>query len=60
MYSKGINQDNIQMLNRELVLRVLRKNEGCSRAELAKITHLKPATITNIINELHFVLSLQK
>lgn len=52
MHSKGINQENIQYLNRELVLRVLRKNEGCSRAELAKITHLKPATITNIINEL--------
>ena len=52
MYGQGINQENIQYLNRELVLRVLRKNEGCSRAELAKITHLKPATITNIINEL--------
>lgn len=52
MYSKGINQENIQYMNRELVLRVLQKNEGCSRAELAKITHLRPATITNIINEL--------
>ena len=51
MYGKGINQENIQLMNRELVLRVLRKNEGCSRAELAKMTNLKPATITNIIND---------
>lgn len=51
MYGKGINQNNIQQINRELVMRVLRKNEGCSRAELAKMTNLKPATITNIIND---------
>lgn len=51
MYETGINQDNAQQINRELVLRFLRKNEGCSRIELAKMTNLKPATITNIIND---------
>lgn len=51
MYETGINQDNAQQINRELVLRFLRKNEGCSRIELAKMTNLKPATITNIISD---------
>lgn len=51
MYRSGINQDNAQQMNRELVLRFLRKNKVCSRIELAKLTNLNPATITNIIND---------
>lgn len=51
MYDSGINQDNAQQMNRELVLRFLRKNGVCSRIELAKLTNLNPATITNIIND---------
>lgn len=51
MYESGINQDNAQQMNRELVLRFLRKNGVCSRIELAKLTNLNPATITNIIND---------
>lgn len=51
MYGSGINQDNAQQMNRELVLRFLRKNGVCSRIELAKLTNLNPATITNIIND---------
>lgn len=51
MYDSGINQDNAQQMNRELVLRFLRKRGVCSRIELAKLTNLNPATITNIIND---------
>lgn len=51
MYDSGINQDNAQQMNRELVLRFLRKSGVCSRIELAKLTNLNPATITNIIND---------
>ena len=51
MYGSGINQDNAQQMNRELVLRFLRKNGVCSRIELSKLTNLNPATITNIIND---------
>lgn len=51
MREKGINQDNVQQINRTLVIRWLRKKGVCSRAELAQLTRLQPATITNIINE---------
>lgn len=48
----GINQENIQKLNRILVLRLLRATGTCSRADLARMSNLRPATITNIVNEL--------
>lgn len=51
MIENGINQDIIQQMNRRLIIRLLRKKGNCSRAELARWSKLKPATITNIINE---------
>lgn len=48
---KGINQDIIQQMNRSLIIRLLRMKGVCSRAELSRLTKLRPATITNIINE---------
>ena len=48
----GINQDNVQKFNRVLVVRLLRNSGSCSRADLARMSNLKPATITNIVNEL--------
>lgn len=48
---KGNNLNDIQDMNRSLVLRLLKKNNICSRAELAKQSGLKQATITNIIND---------
>jgi len=49
---KGKNLEDIQHMNRALVIGLLRKREVCSRVELAKTTGLKQATITNIVNEL--------
>lgn len=51
MQEKGVNQDNVQQMNRTLIIRLLRKKGSCSRAELARLTKLQPATITNIVNE---------
>lgn len=48
---KGVNQDTLQELNRTLVLRLIKKKGICSRADLARMTNLRPATISNIINE---------
>ena len=48
---KGKNQSNLQEMNRSLILRLLKKNNVCSRAKLAKQSGLKQATITNIIND---------
>ncbi|HET6450957.1 MAG TPA: ROK family protein [Spirochaetia bacterium] len=48
---KGINLEDVQELNRALVIRLLRKNRLCSRAKLASMTGLKQSTITNIIND---------
>ncbi len=49
---KGKNFEDVQQMNRSLVISLLRKKEVNSRAELAKATGLKQATITNIINDL--------
>jgi len=48
---KGINQDIIQQMNRVLIIRLMRMKGVCSRAELSRLTKLRPATITNIISE---------
>lgn len=48
---KGMNQKDIQEMNRSLVVRLLRNKKICSRADLAKETGLEQATITNIIND---------
>ena len=47
----GANSSDLQQMNRILVLTLLRKFKSTTRAELARITGLKRATITNIINE---------
>ncbi len=48
---ESVNQEKQQQMNRTLVMNLLRKKRLCSRAELAKLTGLKRATITNIIND---------
>ncbi|WP_343210590.1 ROK family transcriptional regulator [Anaerolentibacter hominis] len=50
--SSGKNMGDMLDLNRALILRYLLQNEGCSRAELAKYTGLKQASITKIIKTL--------
>ena len=49
--TSGYNQEKIQDMNRELILNLLRKEGECSRVHLAKMTQLKQATITHIIND---------
>ena len=51
-YKKGANLENIQEMNRSLVLRLIQRLNICSRATIAKETGLKQATITNIVNDL--------
>ena len=48
---KGLNLNDVQEINRGLVIWLLRRTRTCSRAELSKISGLKQATITNIIND---------
>ena len=48
---KGVNQEDIQNINRSLIIHLLRENGLCSRAQLAQMTGLKPTTITNVIND---------
>ena len=48
---QGINLEDVQDLNRALVIRLLRKLRLCSRADLAKQSGLKQSTSTNIIND---------
>ena len=50
--NEGKNSEVIQRQNRLLVLRIIREKKVISRVDLAKITGLKQATITNIANEL--------
>lgn len=47
----GLNSDGMQKANRNLIIDILFENGPLSRIELAHRTHLKKATITNIINE---------
>lgn len=51
-YKKGTNLQDVQELNRSLVLRLIRRLKISSRAIIAKETGLKQATITNIVNDL--------
>ena len=51
----GINQDGVQKINRVLIIRLLREAGSCSRADLARMSGLRPATITNIVNELKHI-----
>lgn len=48
---KGVNQDSIQSMNRTLIMKLLREQGLCSRANLAKLSGLKKATVTYIVND---------
>lgn len=48
----GMNNLDIQESNRSSILRILAKDEIITRADMSRITGLKQATITNIINDL--------
>ena len=52
MDQTSVNQAKIQMINRSLILNLLRQEGLCSRATLAKLSGLRQATITNIVGEL--------
>ena len=47
----GFNQEDMQEMNRALLIRLLREEGVCARAKLAKKSNLKQATVTNIIND---------
>lgn len=49
---QGKNQDDLQKLNRALVMRLIHKLGVCSRAELAKRSGLTKASITGITQQL--------
>lgn len=51
MSIRGFNQENIQDMNRTLLLNLLRKEGICARAHLAKLSLLKQATVTNIVSD---------
>lgn len=48
MAKQGKNQDDLQQLNRSLVVRLIHRMKVCSRAELAKQSGLTKASITGI------------
>ncbi len=48
---QGTNLEDVQEMNRSLVIRLIRKSKVCSRAELAQASGLNQSTITHIINE---------
>ena len=50
-YGGGLNQENIQNMNRTLILNLLRKEGVCSRVHLSHLSQLKQATVTNIVND---------
>lgn len=49
--NRGINQDVTQEMNRSLLLKNLRRKGTCSRVQLANVTGLKQATVTNIMKD---------
>ena len=48
---KGQNSQDVQKINRSLVLKVLLREGTTTRAHIAETTELKKATVTNIIND---------
>ncbi|MFW5889525.1 MAG: ROK family transcriptional regulator [Bacillota bacterium] len=52
MTKKGKNNTNIQIENRSTLLKYLKDNEGVCRKDLAEISGLTKATITNIVKDL--------
>ncbi len=51
-HKKSFNQKKTQIVNRSLVIDLIRQQKICSRTTLAALSGLKQTTITNIINEL--------
>lgn len=49
--NRGLNQESVQDMNRTLLINLLRKEGVCSRVHLAKMSLLKQATVTNIMND---------
>ncbi len=49
---KSVNQEKQQKINRTLVLQLLRQQKLASRADIAKLSGLQRATISNIVREL--------
>lgn len=52
MAKSGKNLDDLQDINRALMINLLREKGSCSRADLAKASGLKQASITKIIRDL--------
>ncbi len=51
-HSRGSNQTGVRLYNERLVLSLIRKHEALPKAELARLTHLSPQTISIIVNQL--------
>jgi len=49
--NRGLNQESVQDMNRTLLISLLRQEGICSRVHLAKLSYLKQATVTNIMND---------
>lgn len=49
--TESFNQERSQLVNRSLVLDLIRQKGVCSRATLAQLSGLRQTTITNIIND---------
>ncbi len=49
--TQSFNQGKSQLVNRSLILELIRQEGVCSRAKLAQLSGLKQTTISNIINE---------
>lgn len=52
MEHKGTNQNHLVEMNQSLVLKLLQRNNLCSRVELSKLTGLTQASITKIVSAL--------
>ena len=52
MTKKGKNLEDVRLLNRSLIIDLMRKHGARSRAELTKKSGLNQATVTNIVSEL--------
>ena len=48
----GRNQSDLRLMNRAVIFRTIHEKQQISRAELAKLIGLNPATVTHIIREL--------
>lgn len=51
MAKRGINNEDVKLSNRALIIHIMQKNGVISRTHLARMSGLQQATITNIIND---------